>query len=29
MEHYDVKKIANALIFFIDCDVKNLGYMVS
>ena len=25
MEHYDVKKIANALIFFIDSDVKNLG----
>ncbi len=25
MENYDVKKIANALIFFIDSDVKNLG----
>lgn len=25
MEYYDVKKIANAIIFFIDSDVKNLG----
>jgi uncharacterized phage-associated protein len=25
MEHYDVKKIANTIIFFIDNDVKNLG----
>jgi len=25
MNNYDVKKIANALIFFIDSDVKNLG----
>jgi len=25
MDNYDVKKIANALIFFIDSDVKRLG----
>lgn len=25
MEHYDVKKIANAIIYFIDNDVQSLG----
>lgn len=26
MEHYDVKKIANAIIYFIDNNVHNLGF---